>query len=294
MASWPAVRPNSKRWPTSPSRRNTPSHRQSARTSPPIVRRPAAAGVTFANPANDFTAIAVRNFANLSRAGHLGHVARLGYGEAVQPVGTAQTSVNGNRVDSNYGTIDEWYVNGPGGLEQGFNDRRPQSEATGSLTVELALGGDLTGTVNAAGNGLNLTRPDGAAALGYSGLTAFDATGKSLPASLEVQTEGGRQELLIHVNNTGARGAITIDPFVEQAEPHASDGAAGDEFRRIGCGQWQHGGGRSAGATVGSNSSQGAVYVFTEPSDGWSDAAETAKLTASNGAANDFSSLGFH
>ena len=45
----------------------------------------------------------------------------LGYGGAVQPVGTAQTSANGNRVDCNYGTIDEWYVNGPGGLEQGFN-----------------------------------------------------------------------------------------------------------------------------------------------------------------------------
>ena len=34
--------------------------------------------------------------------------------------GRAETSANGNRVDCNYGTIDEWYVNGPVGLEQGF------------------------------------------------------------------------------------------------------------------------------------------------------------------------------
>ena len=45
--------------------------------------------------------------------------------------------------------------------------------------------------MNAAGNGLTLTRPDGSTALGYTGLTACDATGKTLPASLEVQTDGG-------------------------------------------------------------------------------------------------------
>jgi len=39
-------------------------------------------------------------------------------------------------------------------------------------------------------------------------------------------------------------------------------------------------------ATVGSNKSQGAAYVFVEPVDGWADMTETAKLTASDGAAN--------
>ena len=131
------------------------------------------------------------------------------------------------------------------------------------------MGGDLTGTVNAAGDGLTLTRPDGSAALGYTGLTAYDATGKSLPASLEVQTEGGRQELLIHVNDAGAQGPITIDPFVQEAKLTASDGAVDDNF-----------GGSVAisgntvvvgapDATVGGNSGQGAAYVFTESGSGW-------------------------
>ncbi len=44
--------------------------------------------------------------------------------------------------------------------------------------MDLALGGDLTGMVNAAGDGLMLTRPDGSAALGYTGLMAYDATGR--------------------------------------------------------------------------------------------------------------------
>ena len=39
--------------------------------------------------------------------------------------------------------------------------------------------------------------------------------------------------------------------------------------------------------TIGSNFEQGAVYVFTEPAGGWADMTETAKLTASDGAAND-------
>ena len=46
--------------------------------------------------------------------------------------GPPQTSVNANRVDSNYGAVDEWYINGPNGLEQGFTlPPLPQSEATG-------------------------------------------------------------------------------------------------------------------------------------------------------------------
>jgi hypothetical protein len=37
-------------------------------------------------------------------------------------------------------------------------------------------------------------------------------------------------------------------------------------------------------ATVGSNSEQGAGYVFVKPSTGWTDGTETAKLTAADGA----------
>ncbi|MGA8150833.1 MAG: FG-GAP repeat protein [Terriglobales bacterium] len=40
-------------------------------------------------------------------------------------------------------------------------------------------------------------------------------------------------------------------------------------------------------APVGSNSRQGAVYVFVKPSGGWATGTEAAKLTASDGASND-------
>ena len=195
----------------------------------------AAAGVALANPANGFTAQVQSGSLRVSTGSDTWDMSLegLGYGDAVQPVGTAQTSVNGNRVDCDYGTINEWYVNGPGGLEQGFTigTRGPGLGAReGDLTVELGLGGDLTGTVNAAGDGLTLARPDGSTALGYTGLVAYDATAKTLPATLEVLSEGGKQELFIHVNDAGAKGSITIDPFVQEAKLTASDGAGGDSF----------------------------------------------------------------
>ena len=247
----------------------------------------AAAGVTLANPANGFTAQVKSGALQVSAGSNTWDMSLtgLGYDGAVQPVGTAMTTSNGNRVDCNYGTVDEWYVNGPSGLEQGFTVAPPpRSNPSGSLTVELALGGDLVGKVNAAGDGLTLARPDGSAALGYTGLTACDATGKMLPASLEVRADGGRQELLIHVSDAGTHGPITIDPFVQEAELTASDGAPQDLF---GSSVSISGNTMVVGApsvTVGEAQYQGVAYVFTESGSVWT---QTAKLTESNGYTGD-------
>ena len=143
-------------------------------------------------------------------------LAALSYGGAAQPLETVRTLTSGDRVDCNYGAIDEWLVNGADGMEQGFNVTPPPSAAGELLTVALAMRGDLTATVNAAGNGLTLTRADGSSVLAYTGLMAYDAAGKTLPASMEVYAADGRQELLIRVDTAGAEGQITIDPSVQQ------------------------------------------------------------------------------
>ena len=244
----------------------------------------AAAGVSLANPANGFTANVQSGALHVFAGSDTWDMSLVGlaYGGTMQPVGKAKTLANGNRVDSNYGTIDEWYVNGPSGLEQGFTvPPLPQSEATGSLTVELALDGNLKSTVNASGDGLTLFRPDGSAALGYTELTAYDAAGKTLPAALEVRADGDRQDLLIRVDTAGAQGVITIDPFVQQAEFTASDGATQQYFGSsvaisgttvvVG----------SPHAWLGSQLNQtGAVYVFNESTSGWANLTQIAKLTA--------------
>ena len=57
--------------------------------------------------------------------------------------------------------------------------------------------------------------------------------------------------------------------------------------RRLRRRQRRHGRRRGASDDVGANGNQGSAYVFVEPGGGWVSATETAKLTASDGAAND-------
>ena len=96
-------------------------------------------------------------------------------------------------------------------------------------------------------------------------------------------------------SNTGAVYVFTeADGMWNQAATlTASDGAASDEF---GISVAVHGETVVVGAHLDDHTDgdgdtdddEGAAYVFTEPgSDGWADATETAKLTASDGAEND-------
>jgi hypothetical protein len=117
----------------------------------------------------------------------------------------------------------------------------------------------------------------------YSGLEATDAGGRTLRGWFELS---GRRAV-IRVDDKGARYPVRIDPFVQRAELTASDGGAGDG---LGYSVAVSGDTVVAGADlhqVGSNSQQGAVYVFTMAHGGWADGMQTAELTASDGAFND-------
>ncbi len=73
----------------------------------------------------------------------------------------------------------------------------------------------------------------------------------------------------------------------QSAQLTASDGSEGD---RLGSALAVSPTGLVAGAPnaeVGSNAAQGAAYVFGEPASGWANATQSAKLTASDGAASD-------
>jgi hypothetical protein len=68
----------------------------------------------------------------------------------------------------------------------------------------------------------------------------------------------------------------------ETAKLTASDGAASDS---LGSSVAISGDGSTVVAGANGTSGQGAVYVFVKPSTGWGSTTETAKLTASDGAA---------
>jgi hypothetical protein len=103
----------------------------------------------------------------------------------------------------------------------------------------------------------------------------------------------GADNAMVNGNRQGA-AYLFVEPganwtnMTQTARLTASDGAAGDLF---GVSVSTSGSTVVVGAdeaTVGANSEQGAAYVFTEPSTGWANMTQTAKLTASDGAAGDF------
>jgi hypothetical protein len=204
-----------------------------------------------------------------------------GYGAALKPAQPVLPKAELNRIEYRRGSLTEWYINGPAGLEQGFTITKPPGQADHQLlTIVLSLSGDLTANVDENHTGLRLEAPVGKTGLRYAGLSAADAAGKELPAWLEVQGE----QLLLRVNDTGARYPVVIDPWVQLAELTASDGASG------------FGGSVSiSGNTVvvgapDSNDLRGAAYVFEKPENGWMNMTQTAKLTASDGAYAKFGS----
>ena len=209
------------------------------------------------------------------------NLAAYGQGSKLQPTSAAKPRASGNRVEYRRGALTEWYVNGPAGLEQGFTIARPpKGSKRGTLTLALDLSGNLTPALDAAKTGLVLSGNGGEAAFRYSGLTAYDATGRQLRSWLELH--GNR--LLVQMDATGARYPVTVDPYIQRAKLLASDGASGDELGRLlsmdADGSTVVVGANNANGTY---NEQGAVYAFTKPAGGWDSGAPTqAKLTASD------------
>jgi trimeric autotransporter adhesin len=199
-----------------------------------------------------------------------------GYGVVLTPPQTVVPTAKLNRIEYRRGSLTEWYVNGPAGLEQGFTITEPPAQADGQpLTIAFSLSKDLTAAVDENGRGLTLDTPDGKAGLRYTGLSAADAAGKKLPAWLEVQGE----QLLLRVSDAGARYPVVIDPWVQLAELTASDGASGDIFGS----SVSISGNTVVVGSPNSDNFRGAAYVFEKPERGWANMTQTAKLTASDG-----------
>ena len=124
-----------------------------------------------------------------------------------------------------------------------------------------------------------LTASAGAANSGFGDSVAV--SGNTMVVGAPDATVGGNTDQgAAYVFTESASGWTQVAKLTE------SKGAAGDDFgnsvsisgNTVVVGAWH--------ATVGSNADQGAAYVFTEPGSGWANMTQTAKLTASGGAAN--------
>jgi len=187
-------------------------------------------------------------------------------------------------------TLDEWYVNGTGGLEHGYTvHERPAGE--GTLTFALRVRGGLTPVIQ--NNGRDVGFQLGAETrLAYTGLHVFDADGRTLPARFSVQPHG----LLLSIDERGARYPVTVDPVAQHAYLKASNTGSSDVFGgsvAVSGDTVVIGAPSEDSSAIGINGNQadntatnsGAAYVFVRNGTGWT---QQAYLKASNTESDDF------
>jgi hypothetical protein len=237
--------------------------------------------------------LAARSGALTERFGHAGVMLRFGSNRLgigltgwgrdgrLEHPGTASPSVARNRVTYRYPGGQQWFANGPLGLEQGFTIT---SAPAGEGPLRLALG--VSGNVSVSGHdptALTLSGPAGTS-LTYSGLTAFDADGHRLRATLAASG----QRITISVADRGARYPIVVDPFIQLAKLVDPSGVAqgylGDSVAM---------GGNTIVAAEAKDGESDAypteIDVFVEPSSGWGAAgALVATLSSGGSQADDF------
>jgi len=177
-----------------------------------------------------------------------------------------------NRIAYRGQHIVEWWRVLPLGYEQGFTlNRAPAGNGKVVLKLSASRAPKIVHGMLAWGW------------LRYGKLHVTDADGTVLPATLSARGK----TITLAFDAAHARYPVTIDPMVwVQQEVTAADGGGNDLF---GYSVALSGDGATAlvgaaGKTVGTNTGQGAAYVYTLANGTWSQAAE---LTASDGAVGD-------
>jgi hypothetical protein len=186
-------------------------------------------------------------------------------------IGAAVPVARGNRVTYRHGSLDEWYVNGPLGLEQGFTLRQPPA-GEGPLTIAMRTGGPLRPRLS--DGEIVFADEAGETVARYGGLFAFDAAHAPLPARLEL---AGRR-VLLRIDDAGARYPLTIDPLIQRGEKLTGSGGSADG--RFGFSVALAADGSIAvvgGPYDGGN--KGAAWVFTRSGETWKQ--QGGKLTGS-------------
>ena len=202
---------------------------------------------------------------------------------AVQRDGVFSASMTSTPLRTRHGAlyrqdgVSESFTHTPRGEEQSFvvTDRLP---GLGILELTVPVAGLVP---SGTGTSLTLSR-HGSMVACYCGLHVLDAGGRMIPASMH--SLGSSIE--IDISDAKARYPLTVDPtWTAEAQLVAPSGTTGED---MGYSVAISGTTALIGApyhTVGSNSDQGAAYVFTESGTTWTYQAE---LTAPDGAASDY------
>jgi hypothetical protein len=133
-------------------------------------------------------------------------LAQMGRSNSLTPVLPGEVASDGARVEIRHGSLLEWYVNSPAGLEQGFT-LPERAEGEGMLVLGLSLEG---AAASGGGQSVRIATATGRQ-LGYGQLQAFDAAGVPLPVELSVPSI---HRLQLRVDDRNAVYPIVIDPLL--------------------------------------------------------------------------------
>ena len=133
----------------------------------------------------------------------------LAFGPAARPTVVATTDTS---VRYQHGTaFATEYVNTPAGVRQNYYLAQRPAGQSGPVRVALALATALRPVARPDGQAVDfLPAKGGAAVLHYAGLSAWDATGRALPARLRLSSATA---LALEVDDAGATYPLTIDPL---------------------------------------------------------------------------------
>jgi hypothetical protein len=193
---------------------------------------------------------------------------------SLSAVGAVAPRGRDNRVVYSRAGLQEWYANGPLGLEQGFTlARAPAGHPGGALTLSMTLSGNAHASLASGAQSITLSHA-GARTLRYGDLRATDATGRVLPSWLQLRA--GR--LLVLVDTSRARYPLRIDPLFQQGEKLTGSEEVGGG--RFGFSTALSSDGNTAliGA-LKDNSEVGAAWVFVRSGSTWTQ--QGPKLTGS-------------
>ena len=200
----------------------------------------------------------------------------MGRGAVVDRVPRVVPMARSNRVAYLRGRgLEEWYVNGPMGLEQGFTvGRRPSGHGAG-LVLALSVVGNLRPRVVGRG----VVASGSGARLRLVGLRATDARGRVLHSSFSVH----RGRLLIGVDDRHASYPVRIDPFMQQGQKLVGDSTSANPQQGYSVALSADGNTALIGG-ISDNNFAGAAWVFTRSGGVWSQQGQ--KLVGTGGSAN--------
>ncbi len=152
-------------------------------------------------------------------------LAGVGRGDALQVPPSAALHAHGNRMEYRRGSLIEWYVNDPRGLEQGFTLAiRPNGD--GPLRLAMTVEGDLTGRESDGGRVVDFERPPGVRVLRLDHLVVSDRDGRGVPARFAF--DGTTLSLVI--DDATATYPLLIDPLLTSPSWMITGGQAGAQL----------------------------------------------------------------